>query len=153
MHTMKVRHITIFGVMLLLLTACDNASSKIRKSGSMTTEVVTSDEQPVFKFESEEHDFGIIEEGTVVTHEFVFTNAGKAPLVITSAQGSCGCTVPEYPRDPVMPGKKGVIKVSFDSSNRAGRQDKTVTLTANTIPNTKILKITSEVVSKKSSNQ
>lgn len=149
---MKIRHFTIIGMLLMVISSCDNASSKIRKSSKITTEVVTSDDQPVFKFESEEHDFGIIEEGTVVTHEFVFTNSGKAPLVITNAQGSCGCTVPEYPRDPVMPGQKGVIKVSFDSSNRAGRQDKTVTLTANTIPNTKILKITSEVVSKKTSN-
>lgn len=149
---MKIRPLFLIAVIALISISCDNASSKIRKSGSMTTDVVTSDDQPVFKFESEEHDFGIIEEGTVVTHEFVFTNAGKAPLVITSAQGSCGCTVPEYPRDPVMPGKKGTIKVSFDSSNRAGRQDKTVTLIANTVPNTKILKITSEVVSKKSTN-
>lgn len=151
-----MKYIRIF-ILIALATSstlsCDSASSKIKKSGTVTTEVVTSDDQPAFQFESEEHDFGIIEEGTVVTHDFVFTNVGKAPLVITSAQGSCGCTVPEYPRDPVMPGKKGVIKVSFDSSNRAGRQDKTVTLIANTVPNTKILRITSEVVSKKSQNQ
>ncbi|GCD77977.1 hypothetical protein JCM31826_14590 [Thermaurantimonas aggregans] len=151
-----MKYIRIFFLLSLAIStaiSCDSASSKIKKSGTVTTDVVTADDQPVFQFESEEHDFGIIEEGTVVTHEFVFTNAGKAPLVITSAQGSCGCTVPEYPRDPVMPGKKGVIKVSFDSSNRAGRQDKTVTLIANTVPNTKILKITSEVVSKKPQNQ
>lgn len=150
---MKTKHLASIGIILIILASCDNASSKIRKTGSVPTEVVTADDQPIFKFDAEEHDFGIIEEGTVVTHEFTFTNVGKSPLVITNAQGSCGCTVPEYPRDPVMPGKKGTIKVSFDSSNRAGRQDKTVTLTANTVPNTKILKITSEVVSKKSSNQ
>ncbi|MFN4298799.1 MAG: DUF1573 domain-containing protein [Thermaurantimonas sp.] len=151
-----MKYIQFFFLVTLTVTtviSCDNASSKIKKSGTVTTDVVTSDDQPAFQFESEEHDFGIIEEGTVVTHDFVFTNVGKAPLVITSAQGSCGCTVPEYPRDPVMPGKKGVIKVSFDSSNRAGRQDKTVTLIANTVPNTKILKITSEVVTKKPQNQ
>lgn len=145
----RVLPILIAGI--ILNTACDNASSKIRKT-SVGTEVVTADDHPVFKFESEEHDFGIIEEGTIVTHEFVFTNVGKSPLVITNAQGSCGCTVPEYPRDPVMPGKQGRIKVSFDSSNRAGRQDKTVTITANTVPNTKILKITSEVVRKNTQN-
>jgi hypothetical protein len=135
----------------LILGACNSATDKIEdntsnKSKSIGLDDVDGDELPVFAFDTESHDFGQINEGEVATHEFHFTNTGKAPLIITSARGSCGCTVPEYPKTPVAPGESGMIKVSFDSNGRSGRQDKTVTITANTVPNSKILKITSEVI-------
>jgi hypothetical protein len=104
---------------------------------------------PVFEFAEEEFDFGLIEEGEVVIHDFKFTNTGDVPLVISAAQGSCGCTVPDYPRTPIAPGAEGVINVSFDSNKRGGKQEKTVTLTANTVPNVHVLKITANVNPKK----
>jgi hypothetical protein len=135
----------------LSFSSCESASDKIGKADnenptSVGLEAVDGDALPIFTFDSEYHDFGKISEGEIVTHEFTFTNTGDAPLVITSARGSCGCTVPEYPRTPLAPGESGKITVSFDSGGRSGRQDKSVTLTANTVPNSKILKITSEVI-------
>lgn len=83
------------------------------------------------KFEKEVFDFGKIKQGESVTHEFKFKNAGKEPLIITQAQGSCGCTVPEYPKEPIKQGQTGTIKVTFNSAGKMGAQDKTVTITSN----------------------
>lgn len=136
--------------LLAILASCDDASSKINpnsgNNSSVGTDLVQSQDAPEFSFEEVFHNFGDIQEGEVVTHIFSFENSGNAPLVITSAQGSCGCTVPVWPREPIAPGEKGSIEVTFNSKNRGGRQDKTVTLTANTVPNTKVLKITSNVI-------
>ena len=137
--------------MVAMLSSCDDASSKINNSSNdgentPSTELVQNQAAPEFSFNEVFHNFGDVAEGEVVTHIFEFTNSGQAPLVITNAQGSCGCTVPEWPRTPIAPGESGTIKVSFNSQNRSGRQDKTVTLSANTVPNTKVLKITSNVI-------
>jgi hypothetical protein len=105
----------------------------------------TSDELPAFEFSEESHDFGEIVQGEKVSYSFKFKNSGKADLVISSASGSCGCTVPEYPRDPIPPGGSGVIKVTFDSAGKQGHQDKKVTLVANTIPNSKVLTVLATV--------
>ena len=79
------------------------------------------------------HDFGNIQEGQRVETLFTFTNTGKSDLVISDARGSCGCTVPEYPKNsPIAPGATGQIRVSFDSSNKPNLQQKTVTISANT---------------------
>lgn len=91
-------------------------------------------------FEHTEFDFGSVVEGAQVEHLFRFTNTGKAPLLITNARSTCGCTVPTWPREPIPPGKGGEIKVVFNTLNRAGQQKKEVTLTANTYPSqTKVL--------------
>ena len=101
---------------------------------------------PAFSFAQENHDFGTIAQGDKPQTTFTFTNTGDAPLIISNAQGSCGCTVPDWPRNPIAPGEQGEIKVSFNSSGRQGKNDKQVTLNANTIPNTRVLKITSSVL-------
>ncbi len=100
---------------------------------------------PAFKFAEETHDFGKIVEGEKVSYSFKFTNSGNANLIISSASGSCGCTVPEWPKEPIAPGKDAVINVIFNSEGKSGKQNKTVTLVANTVPNTKVLTITGEV--------
>lgn len=97
--------------------------------------------EPVMKFESLSHDFGTITEGSKVETDFVFKNTGKTDLVITDAKGSCGCTVPEYPKSPVKSGQSGKIKVSFNSAHKSGNQTKTVTLFTNTENKTEILTI------------
>ena len=66
---------------------------------------------PKFDFESDNHEFGPITEGEIVSYNFKFKNSGKAPLIITQASASCGCTVPEYSKDPIAPGQEGFIKV------------------------------------------
>ena len=96
---------------------------------------------PEFTFETEVHDFGTIVQGEKVAYAFKFKNTGKADLIITSAKGSCGCTVPEWPQDPIAPGEEGVIDVVFNSEGKSGQQNKKVTIVANTVPNTKILAI------------
>ena len=103
---------------------------------------------PVFQFAEEEFDFGSITEGESVSHAFKFKNTGKSDLLISSASGSCGCTVPEWPKDPIPPGKEGVVNVRFNSEGKSGMQHKTITLVANTIPNSKVLTISGEVVKK-----
>ncbi len=82
-------------------------------------------------FEVEEYNFNTIKQGESVTREFSFTNNGKDDLIITNAQGSCGCTVPIWPKEPIKKGGKGVIKVTFNSAGKMGLQDKTVTITSN----------------------
>lgn len=84
-----------------------------------------------FAWEKTTHDFGKIVQNKPVTYVFEFTNTGDSPLVITNAQGSCGCTVPSYPKEPIGPGEKGEIKVSFNAASM-GVFNKTVTITANT---------------------
>ena len=101
---------------------------------------------PVFTFAEETHEFGKITQGEKVSYNFKFKNTGNADLLISNAVGSCGCTVPEYPKQPVPPGGEGTINVIFNSEGKEGKQNKTVTITSNTVPNSKILTITGEVL-------
>jgi len=82
-------------------------------------------------FTEQEYDFGIIDKGDKVNHFFTFKNTGKNDLIITRANGSCGCTVPEFPKEPIPPGKTGKIKVTFNSTGKKGPQHKTVSVYAN----------------------
>ena len=100
---------------------------------------------PRFKFDKTEHDFGTINEGDVVETVFSFTNEGKSELIITSAKGSCGCTVPDWPKEPIMPGEAGEIKVKFNSYRKPNLQQKQITLRTNTEGGKEILKIRAQV--------
>ena len=101
---------------------------------------------PVIEFEEEEHDFGKIIQGEIVTYGFKFENIGKKDLLIYKVRTSCGCTVTDYPTTPIKPGEDGVINVTFDSKGRKGFQRKTATIIANTEPNTKQIKIKSIII-------
>lgn len=87
-------------------------------------------------FEQTTFDFGSVREGSTVEHTFLFTNTGKKPLLISNARSTCGCTVPEWPREPIMPGQKGQINVRFNTENKSKDQLKPITITANTYPAT-----------------
>lgn len=147
--------ILLLGLLLSGLFACNNAEEISKEiptaeeidrmdmvtNSSLITNPITADEAispdnaAKIEFEEEVFDFGSIVEGESVEHVFKFKNTGKNPLIINLAQGSCGCTVPEWPRDPILPGKGGEIKVKFNSKGKQGEQDKSVTISANTIPN------------------
>jgi len=93
-----------------------------------------------FKFEQETIDYGKIIKGSEGERTFVFTNIGDAPLIIQSIKSSCGCTVPKKPENPIMPGEKGEIKVSYDTK-RVGGFSKSITITSNTKNAVKVIKI------------
>lgn len=100
---------------------------------------------PLMTFTETDHDFGAINQGDKVSYSFAFKNTGEADLIIADAKGSCGCTVPEYPKDPVKPGESGEIKVSFNSAGKVGMQLKTVTLTTNTAVGKEIISIKASI--------
>ncbi|NLM92705.1 MAG: DUF1573 domain-containing protein [Bacteroidales bacterium] len=98
-------------------------------------------------FNNKVHDYGTIEQGGDGTCEFEFTNAGKEPIVLTSVRSSCGCTIPEWSREPVLPGQTSVIKVKYDT-RRLGVINKVIIVNSNAINSTVILRITGNVVEK-----
>ena len=152
---MTYRLFFILFVFVLQMTACkkDDPLSKINKQNvekAQQRDYSQKYEAPLIKFDRTEHDFGTIKEGDVVETEFTFTNDGKSELIITSATATCGCTVPEYPKEPVLPGQQGRIKVKFDSNHRPNKQQKEVNLTTNTESGTEKLIIKAMVTPKAS---
>lgn len=105
----------------------------------------THENAAILTFETTEHDFGKIKEGDKVTYDFQFTNTGKTPLLISAVKASCGCTTPDWPKEPVPPGETGKIKVQYDSKGREGEFSKGIVVTANTYPNTMTIKISGVV--------
>ena len=129
-----------------LMAACNNggtnAVGKINQDNLAQAEKVAeqSKQFPEIKFEETTHDFGEIKQNVKVETSFVFKNTGKVPLVISNASSSCGCTVPEYPKEAIAPGEKGEIKVEYNGSGKDAIT-KTVTLTTNTEKGTETLTI------------
>lgn len=126
--------------------ATDKIDSSVVNNPNTANGGNNSDRLPVFSFEKTEHDFGKLTQGEKVSFVFKFTNSGKSDLVISDAKSTCGCTVPDYPKGPVKPGGTGEITVSFNTEGKKGIVTKTITLMANTQPNTKVLTIKAEIV-------
>jgi hypothetical protein len=102
------------------------------------------------KFTSTTHDFGkVAEEVGTVSCEFTFTNVGKKPIILQDIRTSCGCTTPSYTKDPILPGKKGTIKVSYSTTNRVGGFDKKITVFTNEPDTVYSLIIKGEVLPRK----
>lgn len=122
-------------------------------SPSNTQSVTPADPGSMGKleFEQMEFDFGTIDEGKVVEHEFNFTNTGESPLVISNVQASCGCTSPDWTKTPVKPGDSGFVKVVFNSSGKSGVQSPTVSIQANTSPSVTRLRLKGNVNDKSGS--
>lgn len=146
------KNLVFGGLFVLFLSACGGS-----KSGS--TEISTNDVTnstsadgsdksglPSIKFEEEIHDFGRITQGEKVSYAFKFTNTGQSNLIISSAAGSCGCTVPEWPKEPVLPGKEGKINVVFSSEGKSGLQEKTITIVTNCEPSTQEIRIKTDII-------
>lgn len=133
--------LTVFGVAVSTAQTAKKAPAKAETKKIEAPKV----DGPGMVFESETIDYGTIQKSSEGKREFVFTNNGNKPLIITNAQGSCGCTVPTYPKEPIMPGAKAVIGVKYDT-NRPGAFQKTVTLTTNAAEPTKVLTIKGNVL-------
>ena len=113
-----------------------------------TTASINEPAGPVtsIKFVETDHDFGTISQDSENTKIFSFTNTGTEPLIIENAKGSCGCTVPEYPKEPIPPGEAGEIKVVYKPGKQKNQQTKNVTITANTVPDKSVLTIRANVL-------
>jgi len=138
--------------LIIGLQACTKTKNVTETANSAAEEVANSTEaitpeQPTttLSWDKEEHDFGNIMEGDKVLTKFEFTNTGNEPMIISSAKGACGCTVPQWPKEPIAPGEKGTIDVEFNSKNKPGQQTKMVTIQANTNPNPMRIKIKAQV--------
>ncbi len=107
---------------------------------------------PTIEFETEDFDFGTINEGQVVEHTYKFKNTGEAPLIIQNAQPSCGCTAPDWSKEPIPAGGTGFVKASFDSNGKPNMQNKTITVTTNAWPTTKIIRFKAMVKPKPSAD-
>jgi hypothetical protein len=137
---------------LLVLASCKEEAKK--KEGIDASDVSVSStangeskgDLPEITFEETEHDFGRITQGEKVSYAFKFKNTGKSNLIISSAAGSCGCTVPEWPKEPVQPGQEGKINVVFSSEGKSGLQEKTITIVTNCEPSTKVVRIKTNII-------
>jgi len=147
----KVVVLSVLSLSLMTLSCKDNAANKVKNENLELAKERDKEIKiggPKINFDNAEHDFGVINEGDVVETTFAFTNSGKSELVIYSAKGSCGCTIPEWPKEPVMPGEQGLIKVKFNSAGKPNLQQKKVTLLTNTAEGTEILTIKAQVTPK-----
>lgn len=100
---------------------------------------------PALTFDQVNYDFGKIAQGEKVYYSYKFKNTGKSPLIIKNAEASCGCTVPEIPKEPIKPGAEGEIKVVFNSQGKRGVQDKVISVVSNAIPGITALHLTGEI--------
>lgn len=132
-----------------LFASCNGTKDE----GELSTDLVTnpksatkpSEKQPSITFDKTEHDFGTILQGEVVTYSFHFTNTGSTPLIISNVTTSCGCTVGDFSRAPIAPGKDGFIKATYDSKGHHGFQSRSLTVVSNTNPNQTVLRLKATV--------
>lgn len=141
----------MFSTMIFISCEKGGASSKVKEQNLLNAEKRDKDigiGAPVINFDSEEYDFGVVNEGDVVKHSFFVTNTGKSDLIIIEAKASCGCTVPTWPKEPIAPGDTAPIKIEFKTAGKKNQQSKTVTLQTNTSKGVEILKIKGMVTPK-----
>ncbi len=128
--------------LLFLLLLTGTASVGYGQTAAATPAPNT--DNPVFEWDGQTFDFGKIKQGVPVTHEFKFTNKGKGALLIANAQPSCGCTTPDWSRQPVPPGQQGFIKATYNAGG-SGAFEKTISITSNVEGGPVVLRIKGEV--------
>ncbi len=143
------------GLSFVILLACGAAASSTTAFASGPVPLGTAPAKPQvdpnagsFKFKEETHDFGAVPEGPLAETDFEFKNVGKKPINITEAHGSCGCLVPNWPHEPVLPGKKGVIHVAYNTQGRAGMIMKDVTINSDALQSPMVLHVRGTVTPK-----
>ena len=143
---------TIAFSLSLFLSSCNSdPSKKVKSENLQAVEERSSNDAnaPEITFDFDTYDYGEVVDGEVVEVDFNFTNTGNSDLIIFNASASCGCTVPEYPQNEnIKPGESSSLKVRFDTSNKPGKQMKTVTLTTNTNSGRKLIRINGFVLNK-----
>ena len=151
--------LAVFALASCANDADNDVRENARQAVTATTEAVTPTATPAtpgapatpagptttMSFAEESFDFGTVDQGEKVSHTYKFTNSGSEPLILSNAKGSCGCTVPQWPREPIAPGATGEIVVEFDSKNKSGKRNQKVTITANTEPAQTVISLTGEV--------
>ena len=136
----------------LALVSCNSSSDEKTITTDLVNSPLTANSNaekvltPNIEMLETSYNFGEIQQGESVTHDFILKNTGDADLIISAAKGSCGCTVPEWPKTPIAKGEEAAIKVTFNSAGKSGKQNKTVTLVTNAIPNTKVITINGNVI-------
>ena len=139
-------------LLLVSLASCNSSSDEKTITTDLVNSPLTANSNaekvltPNIEMLETSYNFGEIQQGESVTHDFILKNTGDADLIISAAKGSCGCTVPEWPKTPIAKGEEATIKVTFNSAGKSGKQNKTVTLVSNAIPNTKVITITGNVI-------
>jgi len=118
----------------LLAGACNSSDAGKKAAQESSAAADTSKGTPVIAFDEMVHNFGNITEGERVEYSFKFTNTGNGDLLITDATSSCGCTVPDWPKEPIKPGKSSYMKVVFNSAGKDGYTEKEIIIRANTKP-------------------
>lgn len=145
--------VSLLSFLLILSCSTNDNSTNSKELSTNEVNVGKQDELPIIDFEEEEHDFGKIVQGEKVKYDFKFKNVGKGNLVISHAAASCGCTVADFPKEPIPPGQSGKITVEFNSEGKSGYTEKTITVVTNCEPNTKILKIKVDIIEPSSSSK
>ena len=136
----------------LALVSCSSSSDEKTITTDLVNSPLTANSNaekiltPKIEMLETSYNFGEIQQGESFTYDFILKNTGDADLIISAAKGSCGCTVPQWPKNPIAIGEEAVIKVTFNSSGKSGKQNKTVTLVSNAIPNTKVITINGNVI-------
>lgn len=151
---MRVLYILILSL-IIITSSCKEQRSDISTNDIMNTKSAdgtSNADLPEIKFEEETHDFGRITQGEKVTYNFKFKNTGGANLIISSASGSCGCTIPDYPKKPILPGEEASINVVFASEGKSGIVEKSVTIVTNCEPSTRIIYIKANIIVPTSAN-
>jgi hypothetical protein len=143
----------------LFCPACGNQQSGNVPAGQLSAKMIHNPRSaeginpsdlkdlPLLVFTDTAHDFGLMNAGERVEHEFAFKNTGKSPLIIAGATSSCGCTVPEYSREPIPPGGSGTLKVTFSSAGKQGHILKAISVSSNAYPAVRVLTITADIKS------
>ncbi len=135
---LKMKKILLLSSIFALFITSVNAQ-ETAKDLAKTTDAINPNAAEI-TFDQEVHDYGNIKQGANGSYEFRFKNSGKEPLIISNAQGSCGCTVPSWPKEPILPGQSNLIKVTYDTK-RVGPFTKTVTITSNAKVASKVITI------------
>jgi len=154
-----MKWMTLFLVSVALFVSCNNGKNQGEETEAADIPMEQVGKQPVgqtiipgadssgavLEVSADSYDFGTVKEGEKVEHEFTFTNTGSEPLIISNVQASCGCTTPEYSKNPIAPGEQGLVKVVFNSAGQAGKQHKVITVVSNAASKHTLLHLRGEV--------
>lgn len=138
-------HLMKKAFVLALSLACAGFGAQAQTAAVKPANAQVKPAGPQIQFDEMKYDFGSAKQGEVVTHVFKFKNVGTQPLVISNIQVSCGCTTPEWTKDPVMPGKTGTITANFNTTGKMGMQNKVLTVESNSAAGNAMVSVVGEV--------